>query len=673
MTTFTPIKEIEELQAALQKFVEACQPDTGVAYLLYCVEDDFYIPIACSQKEKVLAARTPYHLLFSRLRQADFSYDKTLPLTDSMENWASMGRIESLVFDEVAEPVYQQFTMLADGGGPSLVLVRSTTSPDIDEITDKDRRRCSPLLSLVFKYWCKNAYDGLLRTVSEGGGEASVDGVISGLVRILDDRDAFPPYWPFTYFSVQAKSGVQMAPKVRTNPLGFTRWSLKELQRNPWIIRMASLEAPAWDEISETAKSDQEYGSALDKVAKDDPTTKFFIDNMWDWVVPVSKMCEWRLFARHNKIKGDTSGADPISKPAIFLNPRNAISAILRHEEHHQAGPIQNAGDFLVTLWALKVNSDCQVTETIPFGCRVAKDFSGIIPNVHESLVGCRQLKQEACEIEVRYSSVKGYDEEKLNTEFVKLERHIVDALKKVNPITRDAGRFEHVCGLGWGKLFNYRHEVAKWRVPGVTEPVFEELAKLVITAVNPFRHHGNPAWLWLETFQPERKFNYVHIAKGFQHSTVTPELLAWLTDYDPSRLEDAPFRKCFFLEDEYSKQISEGNAASLLTGCILLKSDGFYASGFELVDHGADPDVKLLECKFVSRNLMNRDRISKIQAAMTCNVPQNELGSKQKFASACNLLKKNALTAGVDSVAREGRQYQAQLVFRWLCAEKEC
>lgn len=423
------LEPVDRLKVALQEFVEAAQPENGLAYLLNEVDEEFFVPIACSQKH--LLENVPHYLLFSTLNKSVVSNLESLFIEEKVTDWLSRGRLESLFFSNCNEVIYQQYICLADKHGHSLLLVRSAPSKPPTPLPTETARLCIPLMSLVFKWWSFTEYQGVITAPLKSGTTELLE-VVKRIVRVLDDRDSFPPYWPFSYFSLEAISGNSSVVKVGANPLGLARWAIKELSPSrPWIKKMALLDGPAWEDIQLNAAQNKEYEKAINEA---DETAQFLLRELKDWIVPVCKFNNWQFFARHNKKKNcnvlTPTAFEVIETPTLRL----AIAQILNYSEQTgEKEDADNISDFLLTLWALEKDGE-QITDTVPIGGRVGSKLESLNNAVLDIFPQPFSCEDSRSKIKIGFLPIPGYETIKIKAQLDELGKQALSAMKKINP-----------------------------------------------------------------------------------------------------------------------------------------------------------------------------------------------------------------------------------------------
>jgi hypothetical protein len=525
VTTFIPNKQIQELQLVLEKFVETAQPKGGVAYLLRCVDPKrgFFVPIVCSNK--TLFKLAPYYLLFYKLSEG---VTQSGPIEESLNPWLNQARIEALLFSEGEEIIHQEFTTFFD---KRFVLVRSQPSKAPDPLPELAGSMSGCLLPSVFDQWASSSYDGLLGSVSANASGVTLESVVKTLANVLDDRDAFPPYWPFLYFSLQAQSGESTCDTIRANPLGFARWSLDTLSasRPPWIETMAAMERPGWEDIQLVAKSNAAYDTAIQA---GDQTARLLIEQLSDWIVPVCNFAGWKFFARHNKSKGCKCPNPHSEKNVTVSSFRKAVAAILTHEQQESNEAHPDLGDFLLTLWGIHLDEGRKVNNAQLIGCRVGEDFKGILKKLHPALPKEAPFKDgsnEHVKLELRFMPLEGINQEDLDGQLKKLEAPTLAALRCIDPRRSFARFLEEVLIRHdqWNEFFPRQyHDPYQWK--SRPDADFAAVKKAVRDALKDLSSAMQLAEADLSALAQESWW-CLHVAKAFQHGRVAPELISFL------------------------------------------------------------------------------------------------------------------------------------------------
>jgi hypothetical protein len=567
---------IEDLKIALQEFVASAQPKDGVAYLLNKVDDGLYVPVACSRPDIFEIA--PYYLLFSNPPQNEIESGTCYTIKDDVHGWLTSGRIESLVFTNSSERVCQQFTHWTDDQGHSLLLVRSACSNQVPALPPETRSLCGPLLLLVFNRWASTSYEDLLSSIHESKGTVELLNVVKSLVRVLNDRDPFPPYWPFSYFSLKAESGDSKSPpQFSANALGLARWSLKELSElKPWIENMALVTTPKWEDIQDVATHDSLYKEAVDS---GDATTKTLVERLKDWIVPVCGFGEWKFYARHNKRKDCQHGSPSDVQYENYRTARVAVANILTHARQSSVTKdTDDTGDFLVTLWALKVDNHNNVLEDIPIGGRVARDFSYVIEGGHVTLPESREYVDGRSRLEIHFAPIPGYDSLTTVNQLEKLTGQALSALQKVDPQAYLRHSLSKIFALhdNWDDYFPSVHTTRKHHVSDCrakyTPDDFLSLregvhnALITLAPVLKRETHELP-----DKSNPALNNWFLHTAKAMSHKRISPELVSLasgkLTTCCLRAYEIVEPRETGWPDDAALWEL----ASDLLYGCVLL------------------------------------------------------------------------------------------------------
>lgn len=326
---------------ALKKSLKSIEPvATGIVYLLYRIDDDFWIPIATSQE---VLEEIPYYRLSYAFKFKDAVTEIPILIDDNIESLVHRGKIESL---SIGAPFYQEVTLMSD----NLVIVRSSKT-SFSKLSDDAINMSASLYEVSHAKWGK---EELYIKMGSAKAKQSINPleIVKHAVDFLSDRHPFPPYFMQTDYiiTLSIDSNIQEQ-HIYSNPLGYSYWLHKTMSTKvpPWVFEMAKkANSYAEDLLNPSSTTLKElYLKALGTDILACHLAKELIDD----VVLVAyapkgpaEAATVKVWARHNRPRKGLSIVG--AHMAIGCDtPVEALKVLL--------GYAQNSEDYLLSSWAI--------------------------------------------------------------------------------------------------------------------------------------------------------------------------------------------------------------------------------------------------------------------------------------------------------------------------------